>query len=240
MFFAKRTLEFFGMAPELAYEEASMQLDLRFRRQLFSEDFRRQLAPDAPSRWFASVSASLVGVSRAEWPMAMDTVSYLPYDILTKVDTASMAVSLECRAPFLDHEVMEFAARLPVRQKIRGSVLKYLLKKEFSDLLPQKIQRRGKMGFGVPIGDWLRGPMRPLVEDALSAATVKKRGILSAAGVQQLLTEHQARRADHSHRIWALLMMEMWFRNVVEDAPAMARANIPPALAVTDAPQVLS
>src|SRR5215475_9109023 len=97
--------------------------------------------------------------------MSVDVNSYLPYDLLVKVDITSMANSLEARSPFLDHEVMEFAATLPVDLKLRGRESKYLLKRAFSDLLPAENVQRRKMGFAVPLGEWFRGPMKGLLED---------------------------------------------------------------------------
>ena len=144
--------------------------------------------------------------------MAIDVVSYLPYDLLVKVDITSMANGLEARSPFLDHEVMEFAARLPVEIKCRGGRLKSLLKRAFADLLPPENVNRRKMGFGVPVGQWFRGPMRDLLRDALLSPRSLERGYFHEEEVRRLVNEHLERRADHSFQLWNLLILELWSR----------------------------
>jgi asparagine synthase (glutamine-hydrolysing) len=147
--------------------------------------------------------------------MAIDVASYLPYDLLVKVDIASMANSLEARSPFLDHEVMEFAARLPAEIKFRGGRLKSLLKRAFADLLPSENVNRRKMGFGVPVGQWFRGPLRGLLCDALLSPRSLERGYFREPEVRRLVDEHLERRADHSFRLWNLLMLELWHREFI-------------------------
>jgi asparagine synthase (glutamine-hydrolysing) len=144
--------------------------------------------------------------------MAIDVASYLPYDLLVKVDITSMANSLEARSPFLDHEVMEFAARLPVEIKFRGGRLKSLLKRAFADLLPQENVNRRKMGFGVPVGQWFRGPLRELSQDALLSPRSIERGYFREPEVRRLVAEHLEQRADYSSQLWNLLMLELWHR----------------------------
>jgi asparagine synthase (glutamine-hydrolysing) len=147
--------------------------------------------------------------------MAVDVASYLPYDLLVKVDVASMANSLEARSPFLDHEAMEFAARLPVEIKFRGGRLKSLLKRAFADLLPPENVNRRKMGFGVPVGQWFRGPLRDLLRDALLSPRSLERGYFLESEVRRLVDEHLERRADHSFQLWNLLMLELWHREFI-------------------------
>jgi asparagine synthase (glutamine-hydrolysing) len=147
--------------------------------------------------------------------MASDVASYLPYDLLVKVDITSMANSLEARSPFLDHEVMEFAARLPVEIKFSGGRLKSLLKRAFADLLPPENANRGKMGFGVPVGHWFRGPLRDLLRDSLLSPAALGRGYFREQEVRWLVGEHLERRADHSPQLWSLLMLELWHREFI-------------------------
>jgi asparagine synthase (glutamine-hydrolysing) len=159
--------------------------------------------------------------------MAVDIKSYLPYDLLTKVDIASMANSLEARSPFLDHEVMEFAAQLPPHLKLRGTQSKYLLKKTFADLLPTENVRRRKMGFGVPIAKWLRTSSRDLLQDTLMSQQARERGYFKPERVDQLVREHVTEWADHSFQLWNLLMLELWQREFVDDcAPAVRDTQI--------------
>jgi len=147
--------------------------------------------------------------------MASDVASYLPYDLLVKVDITSMANSLEARSPFLDHEVMEFAARLPVEIKFRRRRLKSLLKRAFADLLPPENVNRRKMGFGVPVGQWFRGPLRDLLRDTLLSPRALDRGYFRDPEVRRLVDEHLERRADHSFQLWNLLMLELWHREFI-------------------------
>jgi asparagine synthase (glutamine-hydrolysing) len=147
--------------------------------------------------------------------MASDVASYLPYDLLVKVDIASMANSLEARSPFLDHEVMEFAARLPVEIKFRGGRLKSLLKRAFADLLPPENVNRRKMGFGVPVGQWFRGPLRDTLCDSLFSSNALGRLFFREREVRRVVDEHLGRRADHSFQLWTLLMVELWHHEFI-------------------------
>jgi len=159
--------------------------------------------------------------------MAVDIKSYLPYDLLAKVDIASMANSLEARSPFLDNVVMEFAAQLPVHLKLRGRQSKYLLKKTFADLLPGENVKRRKMGFGVPIAKWLRTSSRELLQDTLLSTRARQRGFFDPAQVDLLVKEHVTSKADHSFQLWNLLMLELWQREFLEAcAPVVPNTQI--------------
>lgn len=133
-------------------------------------------------------------------------------DILVKVDRCSMLHSLEVRAPFLDRDVAEFAARLPVRHKLHGFKRKYLLKKAFADLLPPEILHRNKRGFQIPVAAWLRGRMRPLMEDLLSEARLRGQGIFNPRAVRALMDEHISGRADLRKPLWTLLVFQLWWQ----------------------------
>ena len=171
------------------------------------------LAPVALSQ---GASKQLARRHPVDAAMAIDVASYLPYDLLVKVNITSMANSLEARSPFLDHEVMEFAARLPVEIKFRGRRLKSLLKRAFADLLPPENVNRRKMGFGVPVGQWFRGPLRDLLRDALLSPCSLERGYFRESEISRLVDEHLERRADHSFQLWNLLMLELWHREFIE------------------------
>ena len=159
--------------------------------------------------------------------MAVDIKSYLPYDLLTKVDIASMANGLEARSPFLDHVVMEFAAQLPAQLKLRGTDSKHLLKTTFADLLPVESVRRRKMGFGVPIAKWLRTSSRELLQDTLLSKWARERGYFKSDRVEYLIREHLAERADYSFQLWNLLMLELWQQELVDaSAPAVKYIQI--------------
>jgi asparagine synthase (glutamine-hydrolysing) len=146
----------------------------------------------------------------------LDTRFYLAEDILTKVDRASMAVSLEVRAPFLDKRVAEFAASLPVSYKLHGFTSKYILKKSVHDLLPDFVTKRGKKGFGVPVAEWLKKDLRSLARDMLSPQRIARMGLFNPAYVTRLQDEHERGAANHRKALWTLLMFELWRESFIE------------------------
>ena len=150
--------------------------------------------------------------------MVADLLTYLPGDLLTKVDLASMAHSLECRGPFLDHRVVELAMAMPLRRKLRlrGGRSKVVLKRAFADLLPPAIKTRPKMGFGVPIDRWFRGPLQAELRSVLLDPISLNRGIFRPEAVERLISDHTESRADRSYRLWSLLMVELWFREYLD------------------------
>jgi asparagine synthase (glutamine-hydrolysing) len=148
----------------------------------------------------------------AERAIYTDFCSYLPYDLLTKVDIASMACSLECRCPFLDHELVEFAQSLPIEWRLGGRAGKKILKDWARDLLPPEILDRPKMGFGVPVGEWFRAELRDELRQTLTATDSLAAQIFEPAWLANLIDEHQSARGNHEHRLWALFMVEHWYR----------------------------
>jgi asparagine synthase (glutamine-hydrolysing) len=146
--------------------------------------------------------------------MVADLLTYLPGDLLVKVDLASMAQSLECRGPFLDHRVVELAIAMPLDRKInvRSGRSKIVLKQAFSDLLPKPIGKRSKMGFGVPISRWFRTELKQELRGVLLDPVCLNRGLFHPQTVRDLLDEHVEGKREHSYRLWALVMLELWFR----------------------------
>jgi asparagine synthase (glutamine-hydrolysing) len=145
-----------------------------------------------------------------ERAMATDIKTYLVDDILTKVDRASMAYSLEARVPLLDHRIVEFAARLPMEHKVHGGGTKHLLRKILCRHVPRELIDRPKMGFGIPVNRWLRNELRPLLAEYLNEERVRREGFLRPKGVEQVVREHLSGRRDHQYRLWALLVFAMW------------------------------
>ncbi len=142
--------------------------------------------------------------------MALDARLYLAECVLFKVDRASMAASLETRAPFLDHTFIEFVLKLPIEMKLKGLTGKYILKKAMRGRLPDDVIDRPKKGFGMPVAKWIKGELRSLVRDTFSPGRLNRRGLFNVDYVQRLLDEHERGLADHRKLIWTLLMFEMW------------------------------
>lgn len=146
----------------------------------------------------------------------LDMNFYMAEDILTKVDRASMAVSLETRAPFLDPRIGQFAASLPLDYKLRGNKGKYILKKSVEGLLPRSILNRSKKGFGVPIAEWLKGRLNPLMHDLLAPERLKDQGLFEPDHVQALIAEHENGIASHHKQLWTLLVFQLWHDNFLK------------------------
>ena len=188
------------------------------KRALYSSEFQERLAGYQAESWLFGMWDQFVagGLDPLDRMLALDVESYLPYDLLVKMDIATMANSLEARSPFLDHEVMEFCARLPDGYKLRGMRLKHLLKKAGKRLLPPETLARRKMGFGVPVGKWMRGELRSWVEDLLLSPRALKRGYFQPEALRQFVWAHLDGRQDQSFQLWALLWLELWHQEFVD------------------------
>ncbi len=169
------------------------------------------LAPREPLDWFAELYDGAPG-NAAERAARADYASYLPYDLLTKVDRASMACSLECRCPFLDHVLVEFALSLPTAWRVDARGGKRILKDWARDLLPPDVLTRGKMGFGVPVGAWFRGELADLLRGTVLAPDGLCARMFDAARLRAFTEAHISGRSNHEHPLWSLLMLERWFR----------------------------
>lgn len=186
------------------------------KRDLYSKEFRHETkdvhAVDTLNPWFAHAN----GAGIVDAALLTDIMTYLPNDLLVKVDIATMAVSLEARSPFLDHHVIEFAASLPEKLKLRGLTTKYLLKRVLRKLLPSENLDRRKMGFGVPIGHWFRGELQAFLRDTLLSEKSLQRGLFQPRQVANLVELHTRGERDYAHQLWTLLMLELWFQRFID------------------------
>jgi asparagine synthase (glutamine-hydrolysing) len=219
----RRFAEVLPLDARRRYGRWLTQFDDDSKRALYTPDFAAALgAVESEALLDAAYEAS-DAPSFVEATVHTDVQMYLPGDLLVKMDIASMAHSLEVRSPFLDHEIVEFAASLPASLKLRGLTKKYLLKRAFDGILPPTVSRRSKMGFGVPIEHWLRDGLRNAAYDLLLSRRAIGRGYFRPDVVRRYLDEHAAGTAHHHFRLWTLLMLELWHRTFIDDAcPATA------------------
>ena len=191
-----------------------------------------------PPSWATFSVPALHNLNPFEQMMAADTVTYLPDDILVKLDRASMAVSLETRVPLLDHRVVEFAWRLPFEYKVRDGQTKWALRQVLYRHVPRELIERPKMGFGVPIGDWLRGPLRDWADALLDDSRLADQGYLRSGPIRRMWQSHLAGSAGGEHRLWTVLMFQSWLEEqkapsaiaqLAGESLAMASARALPA-----------
>ncbi|MFL6282795.1 MAG: asparagine synthase (glutamine-hydrolyzing) [Pyrinomonadaceae bacterium] len=191
---------------------------------LYTEEFRRALGnTDAVAR-FREYAARVSTGEPLDALLYLDSKTYLPGDILTKVDRMSMAASLEARTPLLDQNLIELVGRIPARFKMRGLETKHLFKRAIAGLVPEEILHRPKQGFGVPIQQWINQELRVRMRETLSDSRARSRGYTDGAYVSLLLDEHERGRRDHAMELWSLFMLELWHRAFVDEGGA-ARAG---------------
>jgi asparagine synthase (glutamine-hydrolysing) len=198
-------------------EAAGLPFEARYSAyvQVFSApEVKRLLRPDGAPHPDAIASAFLHagGTDSLNRMLVVDAETQLPDDLLMLTDKMSMATSLECRVPLLDHELVELAARMPEDVKIRGGKLKYVMKKAMSGVLPREILERKKRGFGTPMGAWLKQDLAPLMRGLLSESVVNGRGLFHFQAIKELIGSHESNRIDGTDRLLALLNLEIWSR----------------------------
>ena len=207
---AARYLRRLGSSPAESYARGISLLDPEEKRALYSQEMRRAVAGHDVYAAFRRTFDAPVRGSLLDRAMHTDILTYLPDDLLAKVDIATMAHGLEGRSPFLDHPLVELALRLPSRLKRRGGEGKLVLRRAVADLLPAEILGRPKRGFGIPVSAWLRGELREMSEDVLFSASARRRPFFEAGAVRALFDAHVSGRADHGGRLWLMLMLELW------------------------------
>jgi len=213
---AKRLLEAVSLPRVDRYSHWVSVFNEETKQPLYSDFFREQTQDANPTGLLAEWFKRANGIGILDAMLLTDQMTYLPNDLLVKVDIATMAVSLEARSPFLDHHVIEFAASLPQDLKLRRLTSKYLLKKVLRKLLPSENLNRRKMGFGVPIGHWFRGKMQPFLREVVLSEKALRRGLFKPEAVRQLIELHARGERDYSHQLWTLLMLELWFNRFID------------------------
>jgi asparagine synthase (glutamine-hydrolysing) len=211
---AKSTLQALARDSVEGYFHSVSILDDRLRQRLYSARMRRDLQGYHAREVLEDTLRDAPVEHHLDRVQYADMKTYLPGDILTKVDRASMAVSLEVRVPLLDHKLLEWAATLPPALRLRAREGKYLLKKAMEERLPKEILYREKMGFCIPLASWFRGPLRDIVRQRLLAGILEQVDLFDMAFIERLLDEHSSRVSDHSAAIWALLMFESFLSSV--------------------------
>ncbi len=186
------------------------------RDELYTDEFLSKTSSmnsvDFLEKWYSKSN----GTGVVDATMMTDQQTYLPDDLLVKVDIASMAVSLEARSPLLDHHVIEFAASLPENLKLRGTTPKYLLKKIAAKLVPPKAVYRRKMGFGVPVGNWFRADLAPFLRETLLNEKCLRRGLFRPEALARMIDQHIGGERDFTYQLWTLLMLELWFIEFID------------------------
>jgi asparagine synthase (glutamine-hydrolysing) len=219
----KRLLSALGKPPEERYLTWIAIFDESRKQSMYHPDFRKKLNQNNSIDFLNSAYKACPSRDFVSRTTCTDMLTYLPCDILTKVDIASMSSSLECRSPFLDHHVVELAARMPMKFKLQGKFGKKILVDTFRDILPASIQTRPKMGFGVPLDHWFREELKPLLHDTLLDSSSLNRGYFNPDQIKKLVQEHTSGAWDHSYRLWSLLVLEMWQKTFLDPATAPSK-----------------
>ena len=186
------------------------------KRELYAKPYMKGADP------LEAIFAAAPSLDAVDAMLRADIEWYLPTDLLVKMDIATMASSLEARSPFLDWHLTEFAAKLPSSYKVKGNTSKYILKKAVAGLVPAENMYRPKQGFAVPVGAWFRGELKDFLADHILGSRFTSRGLFRAEAVQRLFDDHQRGAGDHAHHLWTLLMLELWFREFIDQRPAQA------------------
>jgi asparagine synthase (glutamine-hydrolysing) len=217
--YGKRFLRNIALEPAARYVDSVTYFDREAQLNLFSEDARRALAGYDPAERFERIFATPASRSRLGRLLYLDSKTYLPGDILVKVDRMSMANSLETRAPLLDHRLIEFAQTIPASFKLRGLETKYILKRAAEGLIPDEIINRPKQGFDAPIRRWFNHELREMLDDTLNDRRARERGDFNHRAVLAILDEHRRGVRDHARRLWSLLVLELWRRAFIDRQP---------------------
>jgi asparagine synthase (glutamine-hydrolysing) len=212
--YARRLLTSADQAPVERYSDHVCIFHGAERASLFLPDALAELDRTRPQRFMRQEWFTAPCDERLDTLLSVDVTAYLPYDLLVKMDIATMANSLEARSPLLDRELMEFAASLPTSAKASLGRRKRILRKAYRNRIPQEILRGKKRGFAVPLSSWFRTDLRDYVGDTLLSKNSQTGEYLAREGIEALIDDHTAGRADRSGKLWSLLMLELWHREL--------------------------
>ena len=218
---ARRFFEAAALPAPHRYARWLTQVDSDLRRQLYTPAFAQHMRDEALLLPFERAFSESGAVEPIDLATAADLESYLPGDLLVKMDIASMANSLEARSPLLDRELFAFGASLPARFKARNGEGKWLFRRAIVQDLPPALRDRPKMGFAVPLEQWFRGPLRQVARDILLDRTARERGLFEPVAVRRMIEAHESGRALHHAQLWTLLMLELWFRTWIDAGTRM-------------------
>lgn len=230
----QRVARVLAMEPHMRYAYWMSAFSRFLRQDMLQPDFRAATDAWQPEDLVARVWLDSTARSPIDRMLDTDVNTYLPGDLLVKMDIATMAYSVEGRSPFLDHHLMEFAATLPAELKAHGMNGKILLKSALRGVVPDEILDRPKMGFGVPLPRWFREDVRDLPGEVLLGADSRTHAYVKPEAIRRLIRDHQNGVADHSQRLWVLLQLELWHREVVE-SPLIEDDPLPAAQAASAA-----
>jgi asparagine synthase (glutamine-hydrolysing) len=213
---AKRFVDGGALPASLQHTRWMMFMSDDDKTQLYRPDLQANLNGYTGASLLESYFQEATDLDPLAQQQYVDIKTYLVDDILTKVDRMSMAASIEARVPLLDHRIVEFALSLPPQSKLRYGRTKVILRRAMHGRLPEEVLNRPKQGFSIPLKHWLRGSLRPLMTDLLSTDCVRRRGYFEPQTVNGWVSEHLQRRANHSHRLWALMIFELWHRQILD------------------------
>ncbi len=213
---ARRFVEGLRLPADLQHVRWMIFMQQLEKQQLYRLEIMQAIASHDPYDFIRAAFQDCTSTIPLDQQEYVDIMTYLADDILVKVDRMSMLVSLEARTPFLDYRFVEFCASLPPNLRLKGNTSKYLLKRAMQGFLPESILSRGKEGFSIPIKQWMKNELKPMMMSYLSADALKASGLFEARQVQALVNEHLAGRENHSHRLWALMMVQMWHEKYIK------------------------
>jgi asparagine synthase (glutamine-hydrolysing) len=186
--------------------------------EIFSKEIKERVSSTDPAPAFLRYMHSTSGMDKLTKRMYLDLKTYLPGDIMTKVDRMSMSVSLETRAPILDHLLVEFSATIPPDWKVNGTTTKYIWKKAAERLLPKEIIYREKQGFAIPISYWIKKEWSEIADELVLGDRALSRRNFNPEFLRNLVREHRVGRRDNSYLIWTLMILELWYREYIDPA----------------------